>query len=251
MTFRKSVKSLRELWVKEETAVPPGSPWELTAFVEEQCLSYFCFNHSTKELLVVDPLKNDFERYLPFIAKLKADHSSVKVLGVIDTHTHADHISCGSELARELGCDYIMSDKAPSKRPTQRIKGDTTLKSLAGDIACLETAGHTPDSLTVFWGPFIFGGDNLLFGDTGRDDLPGGNPEAHFHGMQKVVKNARPDHVLLPGHDHRDGRASTWAYQLKVSASLTQGHDEFVKEASAFKAPMPKLLEESIRENSI
>jgi glyoxylase-like metal-dependent hydrolase (beta-lactamase superfamily II) len=101
----------------------------------------------------------------------------------------------------------------------------------------------------VIWGPFIFGGDTLLYGDTGRDDLPGGDPEAHYDSVQSVKAHARPEMIVLPGHDHKGGRASTWATQLKVNSSLTQEREDFVREAGSFEAPAPKLLKKSLFEN--
>jgi glyoxylase-like metal-dependent hydrolase (beta-lactamase superfamily II) len=100
------------------------------------------------------------------------------------------------------------------------------------------------------WGPFIFGGDTLLYGDVGRDDLPGGNATSHFQSLEKAKKHLRKEQILLPGHDHKGGRASNWAKQLEINSSLTQGQDDYVRESEAFKAPAPALLEISLKENT-
>jgi hypothetical protein len=54
---------------------------------------------------------------------------------------------------------------------------------------------------------------------------------------------------MLPGHDMRGGRISSWKTQLEVNASLTQPREIFVPEAAAYVGPSPKLLKESLFEN--
>ena len=112
------------------------------------------------------------------------------------------------------------------------------------------TPGHTADSITLAWGPYLFGGDTVLYGDTGRDDLPTGDAGRHFESITLLKKHAKPDWILLPGHDHKGGRASSWRSQLEgLNPSLNEAKDDFIREAAAFSAPAPLLLKEALREN--
>lgn len=223
----------------------PDSAWQVRAIQSDQCLSYVAWNEKTREALVVDPKDTDLAAY----RALRGQLDGYVWLGVIDTHTHADHISCAADLAAELKTPLIMHAASPSARVDVRIARDTALPAHAAPVRILHTPGHTRDSITVLWGPFLFGGDTLLYGDSGRDDLPGGDAEAHYESLQSLKAVARPDTIVLPGHDHKGGRASTWATQLKLNASLLQSREDFVREAKAFDAPAPALLKESLREN--
>ncbi len=225
-------------------AVPEGG-WHLRAIKSDQCVSYVAWNQDTREAILIDPKREDLHAYQGILAELP----NYRWVGVIDTHTHADHISAASELSDQLKTPLIMHALSPSRRVHLRVAKDTSLHAHAAPLQLLATPGHTPDSITALWGPFIFGGDTLLFGDTGRDDLPGGDPEAHFESLVKIKAAAAPEMILLPRHDHKPARASSWARQLKLNASLTQSRDEFVRDAAAFDAPAPKLLKESLREN--
>ena len=89
----------------------------------------------------------------------------------------------------------------------------------------------------------------MLFGDTGRDDLPGGDTEDHYESIQTLKKLAESEMIVLPGHDHKGGRASSWATQLKMNSALTQSREDFLREAASFDAPAPKLLKKALREN--
>lgn len=225
--------------------VPALSPWNIRAVMSEECMSFVAWNEESKEALVIDPKKEDLSAYLA----IARDLTGYRWIGVFDTHTHADHISVASDLAKTLQTSVIMHVASPTPRAHLKVNQSTQISSSAGPVYVLSTPGHTPDSITVLWGPYLFGGDTLLFGDVGRDDLPGGNPEAHYQSIQLIKKHAKPEMILLPGHDHKGGRASTWKYQLEVSTSLTQPHDDFVREAASFTAPAPKLLKESLFEN--
>lgn len=238
-----TVRSLKEVMAPGEAL--PANDWQLRAIQSEECLSFVAWNTRTREAILVDPKIEDIEAYRALAREL----SGFVWIAVVDTHTHADHISAGAQVSEELHAPYVMHRNAPSPRVHLRVSRDTVLPATAAPVRMLDTPGHTQDSVTVIWGPFLFGGDTLLFGDTGRDDLPGGSPELHFESMTKIKACAKPEMVLLPGHDHKGGRASTWATQLKVNASLTQSREDFVREAAAFSAPAPKLLKEALKEN--
>jgi sulfur dioxygenase len=250
MMTETTTQSLEQIWKQEEDlsqclkAFGPG--WNLQIFQSEECQSYLAWNHQTWEGLMIDPKANDLDAYLKWIKTLP----ELLWLGVIDTHTHADHISVGSELAKTLNTSYVMSHLSPSRRVQLRVCSDQAcIASRAAPIRFLHTPGHTQDSLIVFWGPFLFGGDTVLFGDVGRDDLPEGNAESHFESLQKIKKRATQEQIFLPGHDCKGGQASSWKMQLSLNPSLTQNQEDFVREAQAFHAPAPKFFKESLREN--
>ncbi len=238
-----TVRKLEEILVAGEK--PPAAEWQLRAVQSEQCLSYVAWNTKTKEALVFDPKEEDLEAYLSIADEL----SGYLWLGIIDSHTHADHVSVAAALAGKLKAPLIMQAKSPSQRVDVRICKETALPTHGGPLRFLLTPGHTLDSITVIWGPFLFGGDTVLFGDAGRDDLPGGDATAHYESLQAVKWAAQPEMILLPGHDNSGGRASSWATQLKVNASLAQKREDYVREAEAFDAPGPTFLKKSLREN--
>jgi glyoxylase-like metal-dependent hydrolase (beta-lactamase superfamily II) len=223
----------------------PSREWQLKAIQSEQCLSYVAWNEATREALVIDPKEEDLEAYRTLARGLEG----YLWLGVIDTHTHADHVSVAARLAHELSAPLIMHAKAPSPRVQIRVAQEVSLPARAAPVQLIPTPGHTQDSITPIWGPFLFGGDTILYGDTGRDDLPGGDSADHYESILAVKKHARPEMIVLPGHDHRGGRASSWATQLKVNSSLTQSREDFIRESNSFDAPAPALLKKSLREN--
>lgn len=218
--------------------------WDFRCVMHFDNMSYVAWNSKSREAIVVDPAREDLEMILSETEKLK----DYRFIAVIDTHTHADHISGAAKLAAQLSVPLIMQVHAPSHKVDIRISRDTTLPTAAGPLKFLVTPGHTADCMTPIWGPFIFTGDTLMYGDTGRDDLPTGDGAAHYDSLQKIKAHAKPQQLMLTNHDD-PGRVSTWATQLKICPQLTQTKEEFMNDAGAFVGNSPKLLKESLYEN--
>jgi sulfur dioxygenase len=237
------LKNLSEILLPGEPL--PERDWQLRVIQSGECQSYVAWNERTREALLVDPKREDAPAYRTMHQELR----EYLWLGVIDTHTHADHVSIAATLAEELQAPLIMHARAPSQRVKIRVSQATHLASRAGPVQFVETPGHTPDAMCVIWGPFLFTADTVLFGDTGRDDLPGGDAEVHFESLLRLKKAVKPECIVLPGHDGKGGRATSWATALKTNPSLIQEREEFVRESKAFDGPSPFLLKESLREN--
>jgi glyoxylase-like metal-dependent hydrolase (beta-lactamase superfamily II) len=225
----------------EGARAPQG--WRVKAIVNDDNMTYIAGNETHREAIIVDPMQDDWEA----LVKTARQHfEGYRFVAVIDTHTHADHLSCAAALAEELKAPLVMHEKAPSRKIHLRVSRDVEIPTATGGLRILLTPGHTQDSITPVWGPFLFTGDTIIHGDTGRDDLPTGDPEAHYESLQKVKKVAQGDQIFLAGHDAEGGRASTWAIQLKINASLSQDRETFVREAGAYLGPSPKNLKESL-----
>lgn len=236
--------SIVQMFKNAELAAPDLGAWQLESVLNEDNLAYLLSNRSTREAIWIDPVREDLETMVAMTRKLEG----YRVIAVIDTHTHADHISGATELARHFKAPLIMHALSAPSTVDLRVARDTELSTAAGPLGFILTPGHTRDSLCVTWGPFFFAGDTILFGDTGRDDLPTGSAPDHFESLVKLKKLLKPETVFLTNHDSR-ARACDWAYQLKNNASLKQEREDFVRESEAFRGPSPKKLKESLFEN--
>jgi glyoxylase-like metal-dependent hydrolase (beta-lactamase superfamily II) len=237
-----SVKSFASLCL--DGSVLPES-WNLQVLVNGDNLTYLAFHAATREAIWVDPLTEDFD----LTANLSQELGSYRFVAVIDTHTHADHLSSAGELARSLNAPLVMHRNAPSSKVDLRVSRDTHLSTAAGPLEFLITPGHTWDGLTPVWGPFVFTGDTVFYADTGRDDLPTGNPAEHFESLQKLKATLRPEQVVLPGHDPAGGRISSWETQLRINPALRQSREEYLQDGGAWVGNPPKLLKESLFHN--
>lgn len=167
---------------------------------DDACKTYVIANEKTKEAVLIDPVIIYQDKYTDFL-----NDNGLKLTHVIDTHTHADHISAGSSLVESTGCEYVMFEKAPAKCVTLRVSEGDILEAAGQKFKFLHTPGHTRDSLSMITDNLFFTGDFLFLDDggAGRDDLPGGDPAAHWDSFQKL--NDLPDELIVyPAHDYRD-----------------------------------------------
>jgi hydroxyacylglutathione hydrolase len=135
--------------------------------------SYLIADETTKLAVVVDP-RRDVTEYLA-----DARARDLTIVGVIDTHFHADFLAGHLELAAATGAWIGFGEAAEAEFPIRRLAdgerislGDVTLEIWA-------TPGHTPESISVQVfehaddaAPYgVLTGDALFIGDVGRPDL--------------------------------------------------------------------------------
>jgi len=135
--------------------------------------SYLIGDENTGEAVVVDP-RRDIAEYLSDAA----DHG-LRIVGVINTHFHADFLSGHLELARATGAwiGYGLGAEAEFQIRSLADGERITLGEVTLEI--IHTPGHTPESISVLvyehpddeiaYG--VLTGDALFIGDVGRPDL--------------------------------------------------------------------------------
>lgn len=175
------------------------------------CLSYVLV--SGGEAVVVDPSRRA-DWYRRFAAGRGA-----RIVRVLDTHVHADHVSGGPALARSLGVPYSVSAGEGFElklHATPLADGETIrVGGAAGvsmEVRALSTPGHTPGSMS-----FLVDGRSLLTGDTlfvagvGRPDL-GGRVAEWGHALHDTLTRRLADLAgetrVLPAHYGGPGEIS-------------------------------------------
>ena len=168
-----------------------------TGYLKENC--YILKNEKNKECIVIDP-GDDF-------SKIKAVIDDYKVLNVLLTHNHFDHVGALAEIINEYKVEVL------NKNNLNEIEykiSDFTFKVIF-------TPGHTCDSICFYFEKekVLFTGD-FLFKDTiGRTDLPTGS-SSDMEKSLNVIKNYPEDITIYPGH----GPMSTLEKEFKNNMYL-------------------------------
>jgi glyoxylase-like metal-dependent hydrolase (beta-lactamase superfamily II) len=189
--------------------------------------AYVIYDVSTLEALVIDPATDEI---LPKISDLIS--SGLKVVGIIATHGHADHV-CGVKGLRELvGCRFMLHEldvevlkesvewalewgidiSFNDVRPDILLKGGEVLRLGSAEIQIIHTPGHTPGSITIYIpsSKVLFTGDTLFKESVGRTDLPGGSWDKLVNSLRMLITRFERDVVVYPGH----GPSSTIGYEV-------------------------------------
>lgn len=168
----------------------------LKQFRTDGCLSYALFDPAAREAVLIDPCTDLLTDYRTWLA----DHR-LKLVAVLDTHTHADHYSASHLLRAETGAEIGMSHSTASRRPSRRLRAGDQVKFGAFHIEVIETPGHTEDSLAYRQGDMLFTGDTLLASATGRTDFEGSDPAREWESLQ-LLTSLPASTIVFPGHDY-------------------------------------------------
>ncbi len=228
-----------------------------TQFVDDDlgCASYLVGCEGAGEAVVVDP---------PYAVEPlleEAARREVRVVRVIETHTHADHLSGHGRLALDHGIPVSIHPAAEPEYPFDALADGDEIRVGNVSLRCIHTPGHRPEHscLAIIdhtraeepW--LLLTGDSLFVGDAARPDLAVGaveGAEGLFHSLGRLLE--LPDGVeVYPGHV----AGSLCGKGMSSKASTTIGFerrfnpmlrfdvvDAFVAESSSIETPKPPNL---------
>ncbi|HXV28514.1 MAG TPA: MBL fold metallo-hydrolase, partial [bacterium] len=179
------------------------------------------------------------------------EEKKLKLTHVIDTHTHADHISGAAALKDLTGCEYGMHTRAPARCVTLRVADNSEFRVGNIPVKVIHTPGHTKDSITLRFPDRILTGDVLFLdeGGAGRDDLPGGDPAEHWDSLQRIL--TLPETlVVYPAHDYRGRKPSDMVAQKLHNPHLQpKSREAFVKFVEDLKLGPANWMKDVLKAN--
>lgn len=180
------------------------------------CKTYLAGSEATKEVILVDPVLPQVNEY---VSLLKSE--GLKLTHVLDTHTHADHVSGAGALINLTGAVYVMHQNSPVRCVSFRVPDGFNCHLSDIPVTVMHTPGHTKDSMCLIFPDRMLTGDTLFLDDggAGRTDLPGGDPGEHWESLQRIMR--LPDHLMVyPAHEYRGREPSTLGEQKKRNPNL-------------------------------
>lgn len=190
------------------------------------CKTWLVACQRSRAAMLVDPVVD----HVPLYAQALAQRG-LKLVRVLDTHTHADHVSAGTLLAQHERVPYAMHHSSPVRTVTERLREADTVTCGDVTLQVVHTPGHTKDSLALLGKDTLFTGDFLFLGEggAGRTDLLGGDPGEHWDSLQKLSRLA-DDLTVLPGHDYRGNERGRLGDERRTNPRLQQrSRDDYVR----------------------
>jgi len=188
----------------------------------------------------------------------------VAIVGVLETHIHADYTSCAGELARVKGCPHFLFETTPGPLEYQSLEDGQVLELGNVRVEVIHTPGHTPEHVSFLitdvtrgdepWA--VLTGDSLLVGDVGRPDLlvgdqAVGGDDPHKRAMTQfsTIRDrlfTLPDHVeVYPGHF---GQSACGGINMSAKATSTIYFEKRFN--LPMRQPNPEIFAEFVRDTS-
>jgi len=211
------------------------------------CCSYLA--GSEKEFILIDPLI-DVERFMK-----KVQQAGGKVLGVMDTHVHADHLSGSREIQKLTGCPIYMYETSPVKFPFVPLK-ESEYHMAGLKVQLFHTPGHAPEHVCLLLeDKVVLTGDSLLVRDVGRTDLGRGDPNQLYDSLFNKLLKLEDQVEVLPGHVGKahflsGDTSSTIGLERRINPALkTKTRQEFVQYMTEQWPPKPAHYEQYLKVN--
>lgn len=169
---------------------------------------------------------------------------------VVDSHTHADHLSGSAQLARRSGALRVAH--AASQHTGVKLHPTDGQQLHLGDlgVTVLHAPGHTPDHLVLRVEGAVFSGDTLLIGGVARTDFLGGDAGQLFDSLRRIFDDLPDETVVYPGHDYVGRQQSTMGDERRDNPWLRiPDRAAFVRELTANKPPQPANMDDLLRAN--
>jgi sulfur dioxygenase len=207
--------------------------------------TYLIASSKGREALIIDPVLDNVEEYIGLLNEL-----DLKLVKVIDTHIHADHITGASKLKEQTNCTTIMGEKTPAEAVEIKVKDDEIIKLDQIEIRALYTPGHTADSYSFLMNDFLFSGDTLLINGTGRTDFQNGSAKDAYKSIFNKLLKLPEKTLLYPAHDYNGEKVSSIGKEKKFNPRLqVNSENEYMEIMNNLNLPEPKMMDINVVRN--
>ena len=207
--------------------------------------TYILSSGKGREALIIDPVLEHTDQYINLLNKLE-----LKLVKVIDTHIHADHITGLNELSERTSCTKIMGENSKSEVVDLRVKEDENLKIDNINLKVMYTPGHTDCSYSYLMNDRVFTGDTLLINGTGRTDFQNGNARQQYDSIFNKLLKLPENTMVYPAHDYNGKKHSTIGSERKNNPRLqVNSVDQYVEIMNNLKLAIPKMMDVAVPAN--
>ena len=207
--------------------------------------TYLIASSKGREALIIDPVLENVDDYLKLLTEL-----NLRLVKVIDTHIHADHVTGASKLKDKTKCATIMGENTPADSVEIKVKDEEIINLDHLKIRALYTPGHTSDSYCFIMDNYLFSGDTLLINGTGRTDFQNGNSKDAYNSIFNKLLKLPEETLLYPAHDYKGEKVSTIGKEKKQNPRLqVKSIHEYVDIMNNLNLRKPAEIEINVSRN--
>ena len=207
--------------------------------------TYIIASAEGREALIIDPVLENVEDYIKLLTEL-----NLKLVKVIDTHIHADHVTGAGKLRDKTQCVTIMGEHTPTDAVEIKVKDEEIIKLDQLKIKALYTPGHTSDSFSFLMDNYLFSGDTLLINGTGRTDFQNGNSKDAYNSLFNRLLKLPDETLVYPAHDYKGEKVSTIGKEKKFNPRLQVDNvEEYIEIMNNLNLKKPLEIDFNVANN--
>ena len=207
--------------------------------------TYLISSGNGREALIIDPVIEHTDIYTKELKDL-----DLKLVKVIDTHIHADHITGLNELSKIYNCSKIMGEQSKSEVIDVRVKNEDKIKIENIELNVIYTPGHTDCSYSFLMNDRVFTGDTLLINGTGRTDFQNGDAKEQYNSIFNKLLKLPENTYVYPAHDYNGKKFSTIGEQRSNNPRLqVSSVDQYVEIMNNLNLANPKMMDVAVPAN--
>lgn len=207
------------------------------------CLAHLVIDPSSREAMVIDPRLDQIDE---IVGAAEAENATIRY--VMDTHTHADHLSGVRGLAKITGAQILAHPKA-KVAPARKLEDGAEFALGESVVRVLHSPGHTPDSLSLEVDGHLFTGDALFAGSAGRTDFMGGSARELYQSFRRFERLPR-ETVVHPGHDYVGIPQTTLEREMRENDLLREKDVDRLAGRLDVKGPLPANMKSILAFNT-
>ena len=207
--------------------------------------TYLIASSKGREALIIDPVLENVNSYIKLLNDL-----DLRLVKVLDTHIHADHITGASKLKDLTKCSTIMGEHTPAEAVEIKVKDEEFINLDNLKIKAMYTPGHTSDSFSFLMDNYLFSGDTLLINGTGRTDFQNGNAKDSYNSIFNKLLKLPEETLVYPAHDYKGETVSTIGKEKKQNPRLqVSSVDEYIEIMNNLNLKKPTKIETNVSKN--
>lgn len=216
---------------------------------ESSTYTYLLGDEKSRKALLIDTVLEAADSYLQLLTEL-----NLTLAYVLDTHTHADHITASGKLRDITGCITYLGKESGSDCVSQTLGDGEKINMGSFTLTALYTPGHTSDSYSFVVNDgaqhYLFSGDTLLIRGTGRTDFQNGNARDQYRSLHNKLLTLPDNTWVYPAHDYKGWARSTIAEERQHNPRLQiSSETAYVEFMANLKLPNPKMMDIAVPAN--
>ena len=213
--------------------------------IKSSTYTYIISSGKGREALIIDPVIEHTNEYIKILEKL-----NLKLVKVIDTHIHADHITGLNELNKRTNCTRVMGEKSKSEVIDLKIKDNEKINVENIELKAIYTPGHTDCSYSYLMNDRVFTGDTLLINATGRTDFQSGNSYDAYESLFNKLLKLPEKTLVYPAHDYNGKKYSTIENEKNNNPRLqVSSKEEYAEIMDNLNLANPKMIDVAVPAN--